>query len=116
MGAVPEWSPANQTPYSPHQFDCDQCEPIRANSVSYTTYDGTATDVIHLNFDPVSVTANGVAWPNGDLTQPAGPWTRLTTIRIYHTGATQIVINGTAAARTVTNNTPSDVVKPIFRF
>jgi hypothetical protein len=51
---------------------------------------------LHVNFNPASVTANGVALPKrSDLSQPG--WTldiNTKTLRIYHTGATQISITG----------------------
>jgi hypothetical protein len=65
------------------------------SSVIYTTYNGTATEVLHVNFNPVIITANGVPLPQrSDLSQPG--WTldvATKTLKIYHTNATQISIN-----------------------
>jgi hypothetical protein len=105
LGAVPNWSPANQT-HLVRSSSVVKNISYGVNVVSYTTYDGTATDVLHISFDPVTITADGVALSKrSDLTQPG--WTldvATKTLRIYHTGATQIIINGAVSARTANNN------------
>jgi hypothetical protein len=97
MGAVPEWSPFNQTHFLRSSSVLKNIT-YGTNSVSYTTYDGTATDVLHVNFNPVTVTANGVPLPQrSDLNQPG--WTldvNTKALRIYHVGATQIIISASA--------------------
>jgi hypothetical protein len=99
MAAVPEWSPFNQTHFLRTTSVVKNIS-YGTNNVNYTTYDGTAVDVLHVNFNPVSVTADGVALPHrSDLTQPG--WTldvNTKTLKIYHTGATQININSVSVA------------------
>jgi Secretion system C-terminal sorting domain len=94
MAAVPEWTPSNQT-HLLRSSSVVKNITYATNSVNYTTYDATATDVLHVNFNPVTITANGVTLPHrSDLSQPG--WTlnvATKTLKIYHTGATQIVIN-----------------------
>ncbi len=98
MAAVPEWTPFNQT-HLLRSSSVVKSVNYGLNSVSYTTYDGTATEVLHINFNPVTVTANGVALPHrSDLNQPG--WTldvATKTLKIYHANATQIEINTQAA-------------------
>jgi hypothetical protein len=95
VGAVPEWSPASQT-HLLRTSSVLKNITYGISSVDYTTYDGTATEVIHLNFNPVTVTANGVALPHRtDLSQPG--WTldvNTKTLRVYHVNAAQVSING----------------------
>jgi hypothetical protein len=98
MAAVPEWSPSNQT-HLLRSSSVVKGITYGLNSVNYSTYDGTATEVLHVDFTPVTVTADGVALPQrSDLSQPG--WTldvATKTLKIYHTGATQININSAAA-------------------
>lgn len=94
MAAAPEWTPFNQT-HLLRSSSVVKTISYGVNTLSYTTYDGTATEVLHINFSPGSVTANGVALPyRTDLTQPG--WTlnvATKTLKIYHTNATLISIN-----------------------
>jgi glutamine amidotransferase PdxT len=94
LAAVPEWTPANQT----HLLRSSSVVKIisySTNSVNYTTYDGNATEVLHINFNPVIVTADGVPLPQrSDLNQPG--WTldvATKTMKIYHSAGTQISIS-----------------------
>jgi hypothetical protein len=99
LGAVPEWAPFNQT----HLLRSSSVVKnifYGANSLSYTTYDRSSQDVLHINFNPTFVTADGVVLPRrSDLDQPG--WTldpATKALRIYHTNATQISItSGTTA-------------------
>jgi hypothetical protein len=97
LGAVPEWAPFNQT-HLLRSSSIVKAISYGTNNVNYTTYDGDATDVLHINFNPVSVTADGIALPQAsDLSQPG--WTldvATKTLRIYHTNATQISISAVA--------------------
>jgi len=99
MAAVPEWTPFNQT-HLLRSTTVVKSITYGFNSVNYTTYDGTATEVLHVNFSPVNITANGVLLPRlTNLNQPG--WTldvATKTLRIFHTGATQIAISTTANA------------------
>jgi hypothetical protein len=94
LAAVPEWSPSNQT-HLLRSSSVVKNISYGANSVNYTTYDGNAVDVLHVNFNPSSVTADGVVLPKrSDLSQPG--WTldvATKTLKIYHTNATQISIS-----------------------
>ncbi|HLG38911.1 MAG TPA: hypothetical protein VI461_04545, partial [Chitinophagaceae bacterium] len=105
LGAVPEWSPANQT-HVLRSTTVIKNIAYGINSVNYTTYDGTSTEVLHVNFNPV-VTANGVLLPQrSDLTQPG--WTldiNTKTLKIYHTNATQISVTAGAAIPPAISNT-----------
>jgi hypothetical protein len=97
MAAVPEWTPFNQT-HLLRSTSVVKSISYGFNSINYTTYDGLSTEVLHVNFSPVTITANGVVLPKrADLSQPG--WTldvATKTLRIYHTGATQIAITTTA--------------------
>ncbi|MDP4264139.1 MAG: Ig-like domain-containing protein [Bacteroidota bacterium] len=97
MGAVPEWSPSNQT-HLLRSSSVVKTITYGTNSINYTTYDSSATDVLHVAFTPVVVTADGVALPHrSDLNQPG--WTldvATKTLRIYHSSGTQISINAVA--------------------
>ena len=110
---VPEWSPVNET-HLLHSTSVIQNVSYAANGVSYTTYDGTSTEVLHMSFNPVVVTADGLPLQRRtDLNQPGWVLDVATkTLRIYHTGATQIVISSGEANREVmtelyTNNSES---------
>lgn len=98
MAAVPVWTPFNQT-HLLRSSSVVKSITYGLNSVDYITYDATATDVLHVNFNPVTITANGVILPHrSDLSQPG--WTldvATKTLKIYHTNGTQISINTQAA-------------------
>lgn len=99
LGAIPDWSPANQT-HMVRSSSVIKNISYSANSVSYTTYDNKSIEVFHINFNPASVIADGVALPQRtDLNQPG--WTldvATKTLKIYHTNATQIQISAAAPA------------------
>jgi hypothetical protein len=94
LGAIPEWAPTNQT-HLLRSTSIVKNVSYGSNSVNYTTYDGDATEVLHVNFNPATVTANGVVLPKrNDLNQPG--WTldvATKTLRIYHKGAAQISVS-----------------------
>lgn len=98
MAAVPEWTPFTQT-HLLRSSSVVKGINYGLNTVNYTTYDGTATEVLHVNFSPVTITANGTVLPRrSDLSQPG--WTLdvdTKTLKIFHTGATQISISATAS-------------------
>jgi hypothetical protein len=79
-----------------------------ASTLTYTTYDATATEGLHMSYNPVTITANGIALPHRtDLSQPG--WTldvATKTLKIYHAGATQIVINPASSGRLITQQQP----------
>ena len=94
MASVPEWSPSNQT-HMLRSNSIVKSITYGTNSVNYTTSEGTSTEVLHLNFTPGTVTADGVVLQKrSDLSQPG--WTidvATKTIRVYHVNATQIIIS-----------------------
>jgi hypothetical protein len=94
VGAVPDWTPAYQT-HLVRSSSVIKNISYGTNTVSYITYDSVATEVLHISFNPVTITANGVVLPHrSDLSQPG--WTldvATKTLKIYHNNATQIVIN-----------------------
>lgn len=94
LGAIPEWSPTNQT-HLLRSTSIVKNISYGSNTVDYTTYDGDATEVLHVSFNPATITANGVVLPKrNDLSQPG--WTldvATKTLRIHHSGATQISIS-----------------------
>jgi Secretion system C-terminal sorting domain len=98
MAAVPVWTPFNQT-HLLRSSSVVKSIIYGLKSVDYVTYDATATDVLHVNFNPVTITADGVILPHrSDLSQPG--WTldaATKTLKIYHTSGTQISINTQAA-------------------
>jgi hypothetical protein len=98
LAAVPEWTPFTQT-HLLRSTSVIKSITYGINTVSYTTYDGTSTEVLHVNFSPVTITADGVPLPRRtDLSQPGWMLDVATkTLRIFHTGATQIGINTQAA-------------------
>jgi hypothetical protein len=99
LAAVPEWTPSDQT-HLLRTSSLIKNISYGTNSVNYTTYDGSAVEVLHVNFNPVTITADGVPLLHrSDLTQPG--WTldvNTKALRIYHTGATQISISAVAAS------------------
>jgi hypothetical protein len=129
LGAVPEWSPANQTHLVSSSSVIKNIS-YSTNSVNYTTYDANAVEVLHINFNPFIVTADGVTLQQRtDLTQPG--WTldvATKTLRIYHANATQIYIGPPQGGRlitqrpstrdsnsiTVNQDKISDVKKPVL--
>ncbi|MFI5129379.1 MAG: T9SS type A sorting domain-containing protein [Chitinophagales bacterium] len=98
LAAVPEWTPFTQT-HLLRSTSVIKSISYGLNTVSYTTYDASSTEVIHVNFTPLTITANGVVLPRRtDLSQPG--WTldvATKTLRIYHTAGTQIAINSQGA-------------------
>jgi hypothetical protein len=94
LGAVPDWSPANQS-HILRSTSVLKNVTYGTNNISYTTYNESSVDVLHVNFNPVTVTADGVALPHrSDLSQPG--WTldvATKALRIYHINSTQINIS-----------------------
>jgi hypothetical protein len=99
FGAVPEWSPFNQT-HLLRSSSIVKNISYKTNSINYTTYDANAIEVLHINFNPGSVFADGVALQQrSDLSQPG--WTldlATKTLRIYHNNGTQISIYSSPAS------------------
>jgi hypothetical protein len=93
LGAVPEWAPANQS-HLVRSTSVVKNISYGMNAINYTTYNGTSTDVLLINFTPGVIKANGVILPRRtDLSQPG--WTldpAKKILRIYHKNASQISI------------------------
>jgi hypothetical protein len=94
LAAVPEWVPFNQT-HLLRSTSVVKNISYGISNVSYTTYDPTAVEVLHLNFNPVTVMADSIILPRrSDLNQPG--WTldvATKTLRIYHVIGTHISIS-----------------------
>ncbi len=94
MAAAPEWSPSNQT-HLLRSSSVVKNITYGINNVSYITYDSSAKEVLHLNFNPVTVMADSIVLSQrSDLNQPG--WTldvATKTLRIYHTKGTHITIS-----------------------
>jgi hypothetical protein len=99
MGAVPEWSPFDQS-HLLRSGSVVKTVTYGSGNIGYTTFDGNGIDVVHLNFTPVSITADGAALQQRtDLSQAGWVLDGATkTVRISHPGTTNIVISATAAA------------------
>ena len=99
LGAVPVWSPFDQT-HLLRSGSIIKNISYGSNSVNYTSSDGNGIDVLRVNFTPAIVTADGVALlQRSDLNQPG--WTldaANKVMKINHAGATQISINADATA------------------
>ncbi|TMI68367.1 MAG: T9SS type A sorting domain-containing protein, partial [Bacteroidetes bacterium] len=103
MGAVPEWSPASQT-HLVQSNSVIKSITYGVNTLSYTTFNSSSTEVLHISYNPVSITVDGVEIPHrSDLSQPG--WTldiATKTLKIYHTSGTNIVINPGTGSRMIT--------------
>jgi hypothetical protein len=103
MGAVPEWAP----PGDNHLLRSSSVVTAIAYShseVTYTAFDSTSTDVLHLNFTPTRITVD--CQPLAQRSVLDGPgWTfdaNSGTLRIYHVGGYQIDVFGTAGITATT--------------
>ena len=105
VGAVPEWTPANET-HLLRSTSVVKNISYGVNSVNYTTYNANAVDVLHINFNPFTITADGVVLQQrSDLSQPG--WTldvATKALRIYHNNATQISISWAGTPSFITKN------------
>jgi hypothetical protein len=108
MGAVPEWSPASQT-HLVHSNSVIKSITYGVNTLSYITFNSSSTEVLHISYNPVSITVDGVELPHrSDLGQPG--WTleiATKTLKIYHTSGTNIVINPGTGSRMITQAVPA---------
>jgi hypothetical protein len=94
LAAAPEWVPFNQT----HLLRSSSV--IRninygINNVSYTTYDSSSVEVLHISFDPVTVMADGIILPRRTNLNAPG-WTidlATKTLRVYHNKGTLLTIS-----------------------
>lgn len=102
MSAAPDWVPANQNRFLRTTSVLKNIS-YGTTDISYTTFNPEAIDVLHITFNPVTVTADAVVLPyRSDLSQPG--WTldvATKTLRIYHTNATQISISAGESVRSI---------------
>ncbi len=107
LGAVPDWAPAGQS-HLLRSSSVVKSVSYAASSVSYQTAEARSTEVLRLAFTPSTVTAGGVALPQGvELTTTQG-WTfstnadqfgnPLRVLRIRHDTSGAVVISGTTTA------------------
>jgi hypothetical protein len=95
MGAVPDWAP----PGDNHLLRSSSVVTAIAYSdteVTYTTFDSTSTDVLHLNFTPTYITVDRQPLARRSVLDRPG-WTfdgNSGTLRIYHIGGNHIDITG----------------------
>ncbi len=108
MGAVPEWSPATQT-HMVRSNSVIRSITYGVNTLSYTTFNSSSTEVLHISYNPVTITVDGVELARrSDLSQPG--WTldvATKTLKIYHTSGTTVVINPGAGSRILTQTGPT---------
>ena len=106
LGSVPEWAPQGQS-HLLRSTSVVRSVQYAATDITYQVFDGSAREVLRLNFTPLSVTADGVLLPNRiDLSQEG--WTFNSTsgvMRVRHDSGTQIRISGTLQ----NNNLPPEV-------
>src|SRR6185436_7293483 len=78
-----------------------------SGEIDYQIFDGSAQEVLRLNFTPQSVTADGVLLPNrNDLAQQGWTFNSATGVmRVRHDSGTQLRVSGTV----LNNNLPPDV-------
>jgi hypothetical protein len=95
MGAVPEWAP----PGDNHLLRSSSVVTAIAYSdteVTYTTFDSTSTDVLHLNFTPTYISIDGQRLAQRSVIDGPG-WTfdgNSGTLRMYHVGGHHMDITG----------------------
>ena len=95
MGAVPEWAP----PGDNHLLRSSSVVTAVAypdTEITYTTFDSTSTEVLHLNFTPTYITVDGQPIAQRSVLDGPG-WTfdgNSGTLRIYHVGGYRIDITG----------------------
>ena len=95
MASVPEWSPPGEN----HLLRCSSVvEKVSyaPRELSYTTFDGDATEVLRLAFPPARVTANGAPLrPRTDLNEPGWMFDVKTgVLQVRHAKARDIVVSG----------------------
>jgi hypothetical protein len=93
LGAVPEWTPPLEN-HLVRSTSVILSVSYLSGEVDYQTFDATSTDVLHLNFAPSQITADGNdLLQRTDLSQPGWTFDSATgVLRIYHVNSTQIRI------------------------
>ena len=95
--AVPEWAPADESHLLGSSSVVNKIS-YRKGSVTYSTFDPESTDVLRLDFEPDSVTANGRAISGGKSLPATGSGfvfdESTHVLRIRHDGARDIDIQG----------------------
>lgn len=85
--AVPEWAPADESHLLGSSSVVTKIQ-YEKSSVSYSTFDGQSSDVLRLNFTPISITVDGKALSlRKDLDEPGYVFNETThVLRIRHDG------------------------------
>ena len=93
--AVPEWAPADESHLLGSSSIVTKVS-YGKGSVTYSTFDPESSDVLRLDFDPESITANGKPLAKrADPDQPGYTFdTKTRVLRIRHDDARDISING----------------------
>ena len=95
MAAQPEWAPANETHLLRSTAIVNDIS-YAADTVTYKTFDEAATDMLRLNFVPVSVKAGGQELTKGDKLTGSG-WVfdpELRVLRVRHDKSASIEVSG----------------------
>jgi hypothetical protein len=98
LWAVPEWAPASESHFLGTTSVVTSIAYGRG-SVTYSTFDAAASDVLRLNFKPTLVLANGRALTPSNDKHADGYSFDMTThvLRVYRTGASNVSIEGVGA-------------------
>jgi hypothetical protein len=97
LGSIPEWAPPEED-HLLRSSSMVQSVSYLPGEINYLTFDDTATEVLHLNFSPRRVTADGKELlRRADLAQPGWTFDEAEhTLRIRHEGSRLIrVLGGT---------------------
>jgi hypothetical protein len=107
VGSVPEWAPQSQT-HLLRSTSVVRSIQYAPGEINYQLFDGSAQEVLRLNFVPQSVTADGIVLPNrGDLAQEGWTFDSATGVmRVRHNSGTQLRISNAPAND---NNIPPTV-------
>ena len=91
LGAIPEWSPANES-HLVRSSSVVQSVSYTPDSIDYTTFDAGATEVLRLAAPPLGVFANDIVLQErSDLNQPGWTFDPPTNVlRVRHDGATRM--------------------------
>ena len=107
MGAVPEWAPSGQN-HLVRSSSIVKSINYLSSVVTYTTSDGSSTEVFRLNFSPTNVTVDGQALDKRPDLDQAG-WTFdpvLNILRVRHDIGTNVEISQTLSSIAVTPVNP----------
>lgn len=94
LSASPDWVPANQTRLLRSSSVIKNIS-YGISNVSYSVFDSSSVEVLHINFNPVTIMVDSVVLPRRSNLDQAG-WTldvATKTLRIYHARGTNIIIS-----------------------